>query len=403
MRILALTNLYPSPWLPERAPFNRQQFRALAALDPLRIIAPIAWTDELAARWKRGVRLGAEREVLHDGIRVSYPPYIFTPKMLISFYGHFLRYSVRPSFDRALMEFGPDIVFATWAYPDGWAAVKLSHKAGLPVIVKVHGSDVHLLDEYPGRKQRTREALCQADQVVAVSQDLAQSVIALGVSYDRVRVIRNGVDAARFFPASQSKARDQLGLPTQSPIVLFVGNLIPLKRIDLLISAAARLVADKINFSCYVIGQGPSALRLEQQIRELGLERNIHCIGSKPHDELPDWYRAADVVVLPSRSEGLPNVLLEALACGTRFVASEIGGIPEIAAGDRGKLVPPDDVEALAKAIRDQLAHPGGRSGRSEKLPRSFDDSAAELTTLFTQILRAQNPKVGERSCRSGP
>jgi glycosyltransferase involved in cell wall biosynthesis len=402
VRILALTNLYPSPWLPERAPFNRQQFQALAALHPVRIIAPVAWTDELAARLTRGVRPGADRKVLHDGIAVSYPPYIFTPKTLISLYGHFLRYSVRPSFDRALMEFRPDILFATWAYPDGWAAVKLGHKAGLPVVIKVHGSDVYMLDENPGRKQRTREALYEADQVVAVSQDLAKRVIALGVSSDRVRVIRNGVDAAKFCPASQSEAREQLGLPAQSPIVLFVGNLVPLKGIDLLISAAAWLTDDKINFSCYLIGQGPSKLQLEQQIRELGLERTIHCLGSKSHDELPDWYRAADVVVLPSRSEGLPNVLLEALACGTRFVASDVGGISEIADGDRGKLLPPNDVEALAKAIRDQLAHPGN-SRRSENLPRSFADSAVELTTLFAQILAGRNTKVGERSCPSGP
>jgi glycosyltransferase involved in cell wall biosynthesis len=131
---------------------------------------------------------------------------------------------------------------------------------------------------------------------------------------------------------------------------LFVGNLVPLG-IELLVSASARLVAEKINFSCYLIGQGPSQLQLEQQIRELGLERTIHCLGSKSHDELPDWYRAADVVVLPSRSERPPNVLLEALACGTRFVASDVGGIPEIADGDRGKLVPPNGVEALAKAM----------------------------------------------------
>lgn len=350
MRILALTNLYPSPWLPERAPFNRQQFQVLAALHPVRIIAPLAWTDELAARLMRGVRLGADRQVLNDGIAVSYPPYIFTPKTLISLYGHFLRYSVRPSFDRALMEFRPDMVFATWAYPDGWAAVKLGHKAGLPVVVKVHGSDVYLLDEYPGRKQRTRKALHEADQVVALSQDLAKRVIALGASSDRVQVIRNVVDAAKFYPASQSEARERLGLPAQSPIVLFVGNLVPLG-IELLVSASARLVAEKINFSCYLIGQGPSQLQLEQQIRELGLERTIHCLGSKSHDELPDWYRAADVVVLPSRSERPPNVLLEALACGTRFVASDVGGIPEIADGDRGKLVPPNGVEALAKAM----------------------------------------------------
>src|SRR5262245_14047417 len=118
----------------------------LGDLHPLRVIAPIAWTDEWAARRKSLPPLPAGRRLQYDGLTVDYPRYWFTPKVLRSWYARFYLASVRATFQRALGEFRPEIVFAPWAYPDGNAAVQLARQAGLPVVVQVHGSDIRELD-----------------------------------------------------------------------------------------------------------------------------------------------------------------------------------------------------------------------------------------------------------------
>src|SRR5262249_50686940 len=158
-------------------------------------------------------------------------------RVLRSWYGHCYRWSVRRAFNRAVVEFRPDLVFATWAYPDGWAAIDLGHRAGLPVVLKVHGSDILLLDQFPGRRRGAAEAVQGADRIIAVSQDLAESVVELGADPERVHVVYNGVDETLFHSGPRREARDRLGLAPEMPIILFVGNLLPVKDPELLIDA----------------------------------------------------------------------------------------------------------------------------------------------------------------------
>src|SRR5262245_61197309 len=139
MKVLAITNLYPNPQQPHRAPYNRHQFRMLNDLHEVRVIAPIAWTDEWSARRRSLPPLPRARRMQYDGLTVDYPRYWFTPKVLRRWYGAFYLASVRKTFQRVRAEFQPDIVFAPWAYPDGNAAVQLARQAGLPVVVQVHG------------------------------------------------------------------------------------------------------------------------------------------------------------------------------------------------------------------------------------------------------------------------
>src|SRR5262249_20192692 len=108
------------------------------------------------------------------------------------------------------------------------------------------------------------------------------------------------------------------------------------------------------------VGDGPLRPDLERQAAASGLCGRVRFIGSRPWSELPDWYRAADVFCLPSHSEGVPNVLLEASACGTPWVASQVGGIPEIANLGVSRLVPPNTPPALAAALRAALTEPAG-------------------------------------------
>jgi glycosyltransferase involved in cell wall biosynthesis len=385
MRILAVTNLYPTPYEPLRAAFNRQQFRALAGRHPVRVICPIAWTDELAGRRAGRPALPRDRRAVVDGIAVDHPRYYFPPRVLRSRYGHCYRASVRRAFCRAVAEFRPDVVLGTWAYPDGWATVRLAREAGLPVAVKVHGCDVLWgLQQYPDRIARTAEALRGADLVIAVSRDLARNVADLGVPADRIEVVYNGVDADRFHPGPKDQARARVGLTGDVPNVLFVGALVPVKGLDYLLPACSKLMAGGFRFRCHVVGSGPLRPDLERQADQLGLKDTVLFHGPKPHDELPDWYRAADLFILPSRSEGVPGVLMEAMACGTPFVASRVGGVPEVADLGDGELVSAGDVDRMATAIRDVLSRPP--TGTARPMSTTFEHSAARLAECLEDI-----------------
>lgn len=385
MRILGLTNLLPSPWFPFRGVFNKQLFRALAKGDEVRLIVPVSWTDELRSRRKPVSDLPRSRRAEVEGIQAECPRYVFPPKVLRGSYGHCFQWSIQRAFGRAMEEFRPDVVLAAWAYPDGWAAVRLAHRYGIRAVVKLHGSDVLLQSKILACRSRITECLKHADGVIAVSRDLAARAIELGASSDRVKTVYDGVDRDIFHPGRRREARQLLGLAEEERIVLFVGNLVPVKGIDVLLEACKRLDDQRARFRCYLIGDGPLWAELQSRATRLGLDGLMRFIGPVKHTELANWYRAANVFVLPSRSEGVPCVLLEAAACQTPFVASRVGGIPEIAHWGASRLVPPDDAAALADAIAQSLAG----IGPAEPAPtfaRTFDDVAAEVRSILQAV-----------------
>lgn len=381
MRVLAMTSLFPNPYQSNLWSPNRLQLSWLARQTPVDVIAPLPWTTERRGRKLSGNLLSASRTRIVDNLTVEHVPYYFPPGTLRSLHGKFYRWSVAKAFQRHLATFKPDVVFTHWAYPDGWAAVKLGHTHKLPVVIQVMGSDVLLLKETPSRRAGTIEALQQADGIWAVSQDLARNVETLGVTSNRIRVIYDGVDTSLFHPGSQQEARELLKLDITGKIILFVGNLVAVKAIDKLLDACELLHQQGITFHTAVIGQGELRRSLEQHLSRLQCRSSVKFYGSIPQETLPDWYRAADVFVLPSYSEGVPNVLLEASACRLPYVASQVGGIPEIAKQGQGLLVPPGDACALANAIKEQLAAP-----RREPLAtRSRADCIADFMHFLQQ------------------
>ena len=385
MRILVLTNLYPNPYQPHRAEFNRQQFRALAAEHELRVIAPIAWASEWSARRAAARRLSDDRRRVADGMIIHHPRYLYTPKMLRKCYGRFLLQSVRACFFDAVQECQPDVVLGSWAYPDGWAAVQLAREARIPVAVKIHGSDLLMIDDQPGKHPGTSGAVGQADAVIAVSRQLGEQAVAMGADQSRVHVVYNGVDTNLFSPGDQAEARRRLGLTSPAPLILFAGNLVPVKGLDVLIEALASLRRSGCMFQCVLIGSGPLASSLESDVGASGLRPVVRLAGAVPLEKLPDWYRAADVFVLPSRSEGVPNVLLEAAACGTPYIASHVGGIPEIAPASA--LVAPGNAGELAARIRAAISPGRNPAPKPGFRPGSWADSAQAIAKVLQGVI----------------
>jgi glycosyltransferase involved in cell wall biosynthesis len=389
MRVLAITNLYPNPYQSHRAPFNRHQLRLIGERHPMHVIAPIAWMDELRARRHGAARLPWSRRLELDGLMVDHPSYLYPPGVLRRCYGKLYLWSVRRTFRRVIREFRPTVILAPWAYPDGWAAVQLGREAALPVVIKVHGSDILLLPQFPCRRAGTEEAVRGADAVIAVSADLRERLIEIGVEPQRIGIVYDGVDTAMFHRGSKAEARQRVGLGDGEPVALFVGNLVPVKGIDVLLDACSVLKARNAPVRLTVIGSGPLQPMLEQQARRLGIANRITFLGSLPQQRIADWYRAADLFVLPSRSEGVPNVLLEASACGIPWIASRVGGIPEITHLGQSQLVPPNQPEALAHAMSEITALPT-RGDRF--VVRTRNDAAAEVEALLLSVEAANRP-----------
>jgi glycosyltransferase involved in cell wall biosynthesis len=391
MRILVVTNLFPSRIQPGRAPFNLRQCRALAMDHEVRIIAPIAITDELRAL-RCGERVG-ERRVLRDGMIVEHPRHSFTPRVMRGLYGRFYERSIRSTFLRLVEESRPDAVLACWAYPDGWAAARLARSLGIPCAIKVHGSDVLTPTSGSARARGTAEALGAADRVIAVSEHLARAAVASGADPQRVVVVRNGVDRDRFSPGSRADARRELGLDAEAEIILFAGNLVPVKGPDILVRAFASVAERRPRARCVLLGDGPMRGALERFVRASRLNGRVQCAGATPMDRMPTWFRAANLLVIPSRSEGIPNVLLEASACGTPWIATAVGGIGELLnAGDGAHcLVPPENPAALACAMVATLDAPAARP-----LPTmSWADSGRAIASALEDMIASRRQPVG--------
>ena len=377
MRILVLTQLYPTPLQPALASFNRQQFVELSRLHELKIIRPIPW-PVAALQWIRGQSIGAA-PVTTGSVAVEYPTYYYMPRVRTDLFGPCFESSVRKPVDRMIESYRPDVLLTSWAHPDGWATLQIGRRAGLPVVLKVLGSDVLVLAK-GRRRQPIVDALCGVDSVIAVSEDLARQAVSLGALPSRVHVVPEGLDAEIFSPGDQRIARTRLGLPTNGKMILFVGNLLRSKGVVDLVQACALLRDRGVRFFCRMVGQGPDAPIVERVIRTSNLTDSVSCVGMYPHAELAEWFRASDVVTLPSYTEGIPNVLREAISCGKPFVSTPVGGIPEIADPSFSRLVPPGSIAELADALANILESvPDVDPNIVRRINISWEDSARLL------------------------
>lgn len=383
LRVLAITKIFPNAAEPLSAPFNRQQFAALASRCELEVMATVPWFPGagLLARWSSAGKLAAvPRRDRIAGIDVTHPRTLFIPRLAHVTWGPLYAASIAPFVARLRGKY--DVVLGSWAYPDGFAAVVAARLLGVPAVVKLHGSDINVIAKLPGPRKLTAWALSQAARVVAVSRALADEVIDMGVPRDKVAIVMNGVDGELFHPRDREAARRELGLPA-GPLAVYVGNLKEVKGVQDLPAAWAHTLREVPDATLAVVGDGPLRGQLSAAMAQYG--DRVRMIDAQPLTRVPSYMAAADVLVLPSHHEGTPNVVLEALACGRRVVATAVGGIPDLLTTSRlGTLVPPRDPEALGVALSHavrasydpgEVARLGARGG--------WDASAAALHEIL--------------------
>ncbi|MFO0759442.1 MAG: glycosyltransferase family 4 protein [Byssovorax sp.] len=353
MNVLVFTNLYPSTVDPTLGMFNQHTFNALARRCPVRVVAPIrAW-----ARFNRPLDVIRPLHEHYTGLDAIFPAYWSIPSAPV-LHGAGMYLSSYPWVSRLRRSFPFDVIVAAWAYPDAVAAARLAQRWDVPLVTAVLGSDVYELPRaFFGLKPQIEWGLGRAQRVLSVSRAMADRVAELGVPRERVIVQHNGVDGERFAVRDRDASRDAVGLPHRRKVIGYVGNLRTEKGSDVLIEAMDHLV-NKLGVKdpeLVIVGSGELGPSLEKRVGALGLSSNVRFAGRKLHDEIPRWMNAFDVFCLPSRREGCPNVILEALASGKPVVASNVGGIPELVDEKNGILVPSESPAALAQAFKDAL------------------------------------------------
>lgn len=364
-RLLLITTVYPTPWQPNTGPANRSKVEALRALGcEVCVVAPVPWPKRIG---RRSVVAPIEH----------YPAYWYLPGILRSHFHSEMQWSIGRELGRIAAQFRPDAVLGIWADPDGTVALRLAKSLGVPGGVVAIGSDLMILPADPSRRRVIAATMQQADHVFAVGSVLRRKAIELGAAPERVSNFLAGVDLHRFGPGDRAAARTRFGLTGHGPLLLSVGSLVPVKATERLLYAAAQLAPDHPDLTVVLVGDGPRRPALERIVAATPvLSGRVTFAGPVSHDQLPDWYRAADLLVLPSRSEGVPNVLLEAMTCGLPFVASDVGSISDLLPFGPSTVVAEGDIAALTNAMDAIL-----RAGLARVVPRPFDrlDGAREL------------------------
>jgi len=378
MRVLILSNLYPSTRFPTRGMFNLNGFLPLAEHCEVRLAAPVPWWSRLR---RLGELLRTPRET-HTGIDTCFPSYWSIPRVAPGFHARAMYLSLRPYVRRLRREFPFDIILAAWLYPDAVAAAHLAQEFDCPLVSMALGSDINELATHPAARRQIQWALQRSQRVITVSSALRERVLELGIAPERVLVQHNGVDGKRFTLRDRTELRRRLDLPLERPLVGYVGNFQPEKGVDVLVEAFGRLqngVGGSAELA--LVGDGPLLEPLRTRARELGIAERVRFAGRRLHGEVPDWISACDVFCLPSRREGCPNVVLEALASGRPVVATAVGGVPELLNPENGILVPSEDPGALARGLEAAL----GREWEPEALRASVGCLSWEA---FGQTLR---------------
>ncbi|MEN9572786.1 MAG: hypothetical protein RL514_641 [Verrucomicrobiota bacterium] len=350
MKLLFVSNLFPDSAAPGHGQVNATVLHQLARHCDIRVIAP---RPVLPFKSWRG-------RTPRDEDRCFQPLYVRTfyiPKFGGPWNHRLMARSLRDPVRQLRAEFPYDAVLGAWVYPDACALDLLAPELQAPLVAIAQGTDVHGYLAMPLRRHVIVQALSRAAATITRSKDLATRLHEAGVPFMKLRPIYNGVDTTTFHPGDARAARQELGLPADAQMILYVGNFLPVKNPLLLVGAHARLCRNASQpCELVMIGTGPLEAKARQLADASGFGAHVRLVGRKSSAEVARYMQAADALCVPSKNEGVPNVILEAFACGLRSVATRVGGIPEVL--DKpflGRLSPSADVEALAQALGQTL------------------------------------------------
>jgi teichuronic acid biosynthesis glycosyltransferase TuaC len=397
LHALQFSQQFPSERYPALGVMVQNAVRALAEQIDVSVLAPRPYTLPIAGFPYGGLaRLPMRRrEGAYD---VHRPRYLYlVPKPL--FYPW-----AGPAMAQAVLRYAahlpkPDLIHAHWSYPDGWAARALRDHFGCPLIVHARGTLERVIAlQSPRFRNLISTPLRAADAVIANSDALRADCLALGVAEDKIHVIPNGVDLSLFTPADKSERKRSLGFDPARMLLLYCGNLREVKGVDLLAEALPALCAERPNLDVAIVGAGELDGALRSALAQLLQSRRVRMTGALPQAQVASYMQAADLLVLPSRSEARGNVILEALACQTPVAAARVGGIPEVVFPEHGVLFEPASTPAIVQALTLLTGDPArllqlGAAGRRFVLESgsSWQAHAARTKELYEATLGSKS------------
>ena len=355
LRVLTLSSLFPDATRPTFGAFVARQTLTLAtrADVELQVVAPIGkppWPLSRHPRYRATAALPLRES--WEGVTVHRPRFPLIPAIGGRFSPALMARALLPMLRRLRETFAFDVIDAEFFYPDGPAAVRLGRALGLPVSIKARGSDIHYWHGRPGCGAQIVAAGQAAAGLLAVSAALKRDMVAIGLPEARIRVHHTGVDLDRFRPADRAVAKAALGVT--GPLLVSIGTLAEFKGHRLVIEALRAAPAATL----LIVGQGPQRADLEALAAAMEVADRVRFLGQRPHADLPALLAAADVMVLASQREGLANVWVEALACGTPLVITDVGGAREVVDRPAAGRIVAREPAAIAAAIGALLAEP---------------------------------------------
>ncbi len=384
MRILTLSTLFPAANRPNFGIFVERQTRALSEVRDfaVTVVNPVG-----TAPWPLSlVASQADLKTLADeswgGLEVYRPPFTAIPVIGGSRNPAAISRAALPLLRQLHRETPFDLIDAEFFFPDGPAAMRLSDALGIPFTVKARGADIHYWGRQRGCAAQILDAANKAAGLLAVSSALKADMVAMGMDANKIRVHYTGLDQTRFTP--RDRAEEKANHSLTGPVILSVGALIPRKNHDLVIQA----LADIPGATLLLAGQGESQGALRALADTSGVADRVRFLGSVPHDDLPSLFAAADIMALVSSSEGLANAWVEALACGTPIIASDVGGIRELITNDAAGRIVAQEPAAIAQAARDLLANPPRKEDVADNVRAfSWAENARQLADFFRSVV----------------
>lgn len=395
MNVLVLSEMFPDPVRCQRGNFVVEQIRALSKLCSVTVIAPVHLPLPVK-RFREQRELIAQIPVQSTlGQATVYRPRFLDAPRFLNYLNDYLMLLVTIECIWK-HHIKVDLIHSHFAYPSGYVGGKLGRLLRKPVLLTVHGSDIHQRTRtdypYPVMRKKTLIALAEVSSIIAVSNALKSRIVELGFPPDKVIVISSGFVKERFEVLEREAARQKLGFCDHGRVVLFVGNLVEIKGLNVLLEATAKLRNRLKNIQLILVGDGPLEHELKAEAIKLGLDDAIFWAGRIPNEQVSQFMGACDVLVLPSLDEGFGIVCLEALACGRPVAASKVGGIPEIIDDpEYGILVEPGNPQALASAIHEVLQrkwNTGRLSARAQRY--NWEDIAPLIYKQYERVLEQE-------------
>jgi len=361
-QLLFVSNLFPDASEPYRGLDNATVLHHLAEHYQIRVVSPRPWLPGFSRG--QGKKAPRPEDAVFEPIYVRSP---YLPKIGALANHRLMAAALRAPLQALRATFPWQRVLGSWLFPDGWAVQQATQAIApqAPVTLIAQGSDVHVYLRSPRRRRAILQTLAQVSGTITRSGSLSELLEAAGAAASRLHPLYNGVDTTQFHPGGRAEVRAALGVDPAENVLLFVGNFLPVKDPLLLVEHFAAVVKrlPQQPLRLVMVGKGPLENAVDQRLAALGLGDRVQRTGPLLAGDVARWMRAADLLCMTSRNEGLPNVILEAQACGLPVLATAVGGLHEVVDEPwKGRLIPLDDPtgwqDAACRLIEEPLDRP---------------------------------------------